>query len=362
MESARKFEALALEVLLAGGIFLSGCGMPGAPQPPSLDLPQPVANLRAERLGNQVALDWSMPRRNTDKLLLKEPVTVKLCRAEGAGCAFAGMVRLNPGTEGHFVDALPQALASGKPRALEYFVELENRRGRSAGASNRAAVVAGAAPAPVEELTAVVRKAGVVLHWRPEPGETAPVRLRRKLLTPQPKKSKAGPLDAPAEPAQQNLLVSEGVEHGKALDKTTRFGMAYEYQAQRVARVRLDKEWLELEGALSTPVRVEVKDIFPPDAPEGLVAVAMTAEGGALTIDLNWQPNTETDLAGYVVYRREGTGEWVRISPAKPLTGLAFRDETVAAGHSYRYAVSAMDQGGHEGARSAEAEETTPEP
>lgn len=353
---------MAMATLLAGGIFLSGCGMPGAPKPPSLDLPQPVEDLRAERTGSAVALDWSMPHRNTDKLLLKDPVTAKICRAEAAGCTLAGTVQLNPGVPGHFVDHLPEALAGGKPRALEYFLELDNRRGRSAGASNRAAVVAGAAPAPVTDLTAEVRKAGTVLRWKPEPKDATPVRLRRKLLTPLPKKAKTGLLDAPAEPLQRNLLVSEGAEQARALDRSTSFGMAYEYEAQRVTRVKLGDKWLELEGALSVPVRVEVKDIFPPDAPEGLAAVAMTDESDALAIDLSWQPDTEADLGGYIVYRREGDGGWARISPDKPLVGPAFRDTAVKAGHRYRYTVSAVDQGGHEGKPSAEAEESTPEP
>lgn len=359
MESARKFGILAL---LAAGVILSGCGMPGAPKPPSLDLPQPVADLRAERTGATVALDWSMPRRNTDKLLLKAPVAVRICRAAAAGCDLAGTVELQPGVPGHFLDTLPAALSSGKPRALEYFVELDNHRGRSAGASNHAAIVAGAAPKPVTQLTAQVRKAGVVLHWQAESGDATPVRLRRKLLTPLPKKTTSSPLDAPTEPRERTLLVRDGLEQGRALDATTTFGMAYEYQAQRVTRVQLGDHWLELEGALSVPARVEVKDIFPPDAPEGLAAVAMSDASGAAVIDLNWQPGTESDLAGYIVYRREGDGDWRRISPEKPLVGPAFRDAAVLPGHRYLYAVSAVDQGGHEGQRSAEAAESAPEP
>ncbi|MGH9587382.1 MAG: hypothetical protein ACRD3F_10550, partial [Acidobacteriaceae bacterium] len=33
-----------------------GCGMVASPQPPSLKLPQPVADLTAQRVGNQVNL------------------------------------------------------------------------------------------------------------------------------------------------------------------------------------------------------------------------------------------------------------------------------------------------------------------
>jgi fibronectin type 3 domain-containing protein len=84
--------------------------------------------------------------------------------------------------------------------------------------------------------------------------------------------------------------------------------------------------------------------------------------GAAPAIDLSWQPNTEPDLAGYIVYRREGDGEWQRISPAQQVVGPGFHDPNVTAGHTYKYAVTAIDREGHESALSAEAEETVPTP
>jgi fibronectin type 3 domain-containing protein len=120
---------------------------------------------------------------------------------------------------------------------------------------------------------------------------------------------------------------------------------------------------LELAGELSAPVRVEARDIFPPAVPTGLAAVATTGENGAgNAIDLSWQPVTDADLAGYFVYRREGDGGWQRISPAAPLVPPAFHDAQVQPGHSYRYAVSSINQGGNESARSAETEESVPNP
>ena len=97
--------------------------------------------------------------------------------------------------------------------------------------------------------------------------------------------------------------------------------------------------------------------------PTGLAAVATPAENGAgPAIDLSWQPDTEADLAGYAVYRREGDGPWQRVSPAQALVGPGFHDTNVQPGHSYEYAVTAIGQNGRESARSAPAEETTPGP
>ena len=132
-------------------ILLPGCGTPGAPQPPSLNLPDPVGDLSATRSGNRVTLTWTMPKRNTDRTIIKNPVPVRLCRRESdnATCVSAGPDRLTaPGTSGSYSDLLPDALATGSPRALTYFVELQNSKSRSAGLSNPAEVLAGAAPAP----------------------------------------------------------------------------------------------------------------------------------------------------------------------------------------------------------------------
>jgi hypothetical protein len=348
---------------LAAGLAVSGCGTPGAPQPPSLKLPELVSDLSASRAGNQVTLTWTTPKRSTDKLLLKGNGTARVCRREGAGaCVAAGERSFAPGAAGSFTETLPAALAAGPPRPLRYFVELTNRNGRSAGLSNAAQVLAGVAPAPVDGLTAVERNQGVVLRWTPSQDSASQfVRLHRKLLTPPPAKRHEGLLTPPPEPVEQNLLAE--ARSNRALDQTIRFGQSYEYRAQRVARDTVDGQVLELDGPLSAPVRLDTSDIFPPSVPTNLAAVATTGETAAETaIDLSWQPVPDAALAGYAVYRREGNAAWQRISPAAPLVPPAFRDPQVQPGHSYRYAVSAIAQNGHESARSVETEETVPNP
>lgn len=359
MTPMKKWGYAATACLLASG--MAGCGTPGAPQPPSLNLPDRVTDLAATRAGNQVTLTWTMPKRNTDRLVMKDQVTVRACRQLAAGvCQDAGIrLMLAPGADGSVSDMLTPALASGSPRALSYFIELKNRNGRSAGLSNAAVVLAGEAPAEVMDLSASVVKNGVVLHWRAD-SEDAAIRLQRTLLTPPPAKAKEGLLTAPAEPIEQNLLVEDG-RQGGAIDKTVHSGETYAYRAQRVARVTVDGKTLELAGAQSAPARVEVRDIFPPAVPAGLAAVATLGSNGMETaIDLSWQPDTEPDLAGYIVYRREGGEPWQQISSAAPVAGPSFHDPHVTPGHTYHYAVSAVDQSGHESARSTEASETVP--
>lgn len=343
--------------------LLSGCGTPGAPQPPSLNLPATVEDLSAVRTGDHVALTWTNPKRNTDKTPLKADVTARVCRREGSGpCNPVGTdLSIAAGMPGSFTDALPGSLTSGAARPVGYFVELRSKKGRSAGLSNAATVLAGEAPRPVEGLKAEMRKRGVVLSWTAD-GETVPVRLERKLLTPPVRKAKQGSLAPAPEPISETLLVEDGVAQGRAMDTTVRMGESYEYKAQRVSRVVVDGKTLELAGELSEPVDVEAKDVFPPEVPTGLAAVAVAGENGAApAIDLSWQAELDPALVGYVVYRREGDAEWKRVSPATPSIAPAFHDADVQPGHTYRYAVSAMDKNGRESARSAEAKETVPQ-
>ncbi|MGA3130257.1 MAG: fibronectin type III domain-containing protein [Terracidiphilus sp.] len=376
--SGAYLRSAALVAAITATLALADCGMPGAPQPPSLDLPDRVGDLSAGRTGNQVTLTWSMPKRDTDKVPLKSNVTVRICRNESGatGCSAAATLQVSPNADGAFTDTLPPALSDGTPRVLTYFVELDNRKGRSAGLSNNAQILAGEAPAAVEGLAAEMRRDGVLLRWAPTRPESTSlaVRLVRKLVSPPTKqpaasKSAGGPLAPRREPVEQTLLVESG-PHGnstpqRALDGSIEFGATYEYRAQRVARIAIDGETLELDGPLSNPLRIAAVNVFPPAVPRGLAAVATAgAEGVGPAIDLNWQPNTEADLAGYVVYRREARaeGDWQRISPAQPVVGPGYHDANVQPGHTYLYAVSAIDQQGHESTRSAEAEETVPAP
>jgi len=357
---------------LAAGMFVAGCGTPGAPLPPSLKLPEPVTNLTAARTGNKVTLTWTMPKKTTDKLPITGTVPVRICRKEHSSACLPvpGNLAFAAETKVTFDEILPAELASGAARPLIYFVELNNPHGRSAGPSNGGHVLAGEAPTPVAGLSAQLRKDGVVLRWTADAADTqaTAIRLHRTLVTHQAKVEPAGKpsaqqgIFAPApEPVEQNLLVETGSQPGRSIDKTILFGRTYEYRAQRVARVVIDGETVELAGPLSEPIRVEAVDVFPPAIPTGLAAVATAADSATgASIDLSWLPVAEADLAGYAIYRREGDGAWERISPSQAVVGPGFHDVQVQPGHTYRYAVTAIDQGGHESARSVEAEETVP--
>jgi fibronectin type 3 domain-containing protein len=79
----------------------------------------------------------------------------------------------------------------------------------------------------------------------------------------------------------------------------------------------------------------------------------MSALYAAGAVELIWTANTEPDLGGYNVYRREEEGPWQKVNPEIQRTPL-WRDATVAPGREYSYRVTVLDLAGNESAPSAE--------
>ncbi len=115
---------------------------------------------------------------------------------------------------------------------------------------------------------------------------------------------------------------------------------------------------VEVEGEDTPEVKVFADDVFPPAVPSGLQAV-FSGPGQQPFIDLIWTPDTDADLAGYNIYRREDGGTPVRLN-SELAKAPAFRDTSVQPGKAYYYWVSAVDLRGNESARSEEASERVP--
>ena len=109
---------------------------------------------------------------------------------------------------------------------------------------------------------------------------------------------------------------------------------------------------LSIESEPSAPACVTPADTFPPAAPHGLRAVG--TEGA---ISLIWDPSGEGDLAGYLVLRGSSPDSLQPITPA-PIQDTTFRD-TVPAGVRYFYAVAAVDKAGNRSEPSTRVEETS---
>ena len=94
-------------------------------------------------------------------------------------------------------------------------------------------------------------------------------------------------------------------------------------------------------------------DTTPPEAPTGL-----SATGGELMVTLNWNDNTEGDLAGYNVYRSLTSGSGHAKINGSLVTSSDYIDNNVEGYVPYYYVVTALDTSVNESNDSNEASAT----
>jgi endonuclease I/PKD repeat protein len=94
-------------------------------------------------------------------------------------------------------------------------------------------------------------------------------------------------------------------------------------------------------------------DTTPPAAPTGLLATV-----GSGSVDLNWNDNGESDLAGYSVYRGTATGGPFNLVNGSLVGASQYTDTGVTNGTTYTYVVTASDASSNESGVSAEASAT----
>jgi hypothetical protein len=361
--------------LVAVMIILAGCGNPRPPEPPELELPKTVRDLRAVRKGDHVSLSWTVPTKTVEAQTIRYLGSTRICRTLAAMQECGNSVGESPAPDlavllaasrnatpqsARYVDSLPTAQLS--PTAnFTYAVEVLNDNQRSAGLSNQVSVSAAPTlPAPSGfqgQLTAD----GVVLSWNKAliatemPGLQHFYRIYRRQAK-----------------GQDALIANLPMATTQFVDRGFEWEKAYQYRLDVVTVVNGQQaehcaesgpaencaEAVSVEGNDTPEIEVIAHDVFPPATPSGLEAV-FSENGPQKFIDLVWSPNAETDLAGYNVFRHEEGAEAVRINSQMVKTP-AYRDLNVQAGKKYFYSVSAVDGRGNQSGKSQEAEESIP--
>jgi hypothetical protein len=350
--------ALTLTVAL---FFAVGCGTPGAPQPPSLNIPKPVRDLKAVRKGESVRLSWTAPSQTTDGALFRHGGKMLVHRSiAGQSSSNVGELPLLPAHKRQrsaaeeWKDSIADLLQSNSADFAIYTIEAVNNSGKSAGQSNSASVPLVLTPPAPTDLQARTVPQGVNLSWTqkwPPQGHTNlsvqfAYRVMRRLM----------------EPNQQPEVVKQlnaGNEAAAVIDTGIEWEKQYQYWVTPVTIwEKDDRQKGEVEGDDSNVVTITTKDVFPPAVPAGLEAV-FSQVGQKSFIDLTWNPDTDRDLAGYNVYRRTEGTQALKINSGL-LKTPAFRDDEVQPGMKYIYSVSAVDLRNNESARSEEASESVP--
>jgi hypothetical protein len=321
--------ALGGAVMLLASCAVLGPGYIGPIQPPVLDIPVMVSDLRAVEYGGQIIAFFTIPKLSTEGQTLKSLRAINLYAGPSAGSdnpdawarsatrysvpAPGGSTMLIPGPYEYH---LPAQAWIGKDVVV---------RVRSTGPKGKQSIwslpLALNVTAPIPQPTGVMaesRKDGVHLSWK---GSGPKYRVMRSVGTAMPEA--IGDTDKP-----------------EFVDGSAQFGTTYRYLVLAFA----DDKHQSLISAPTEPLTPI--DVFPPEVPTGL-----TAEPGVNAIELEWELNTEADFKGYNVYRSVDNGPYVKI--ASLITAATYHDTNVQTGKVYRYQVSAVDLANNESERCA---------
>ncbi len=357
----------ALLVIFLLAVFFVGCASPGAPQPPSLQIPKAVTDLSAQRRGDSVTLTWTAPAETTDGASIKRSgkVLAKRATSDNSAPAIVGEVPLLPTSKSLTAqkqtvkDSLASLLKANTPDFAIYTIEAINNSGKSAGQSNQASVPLVPVMPPPGSINAQVVQPGVSLswtqHWTPQNQTHLTARYAYRIMR------KLADSDKPPVMVTQVDAANEAM---RVIDTSVEWEKTYQYWITPVTLWQNPagpdpNSKGEIPGDDSAPVTVAAHDVFPPAAPVGLQAV-FSGDPRRPFIDLAWTPNNESDLAGYNVYRRSADEQEFKKLNTELVKTPAFRDNAVQPGTKYIYAVSAVDLRNNESPKSAEASETVP--
>lgn len=338
---------------ILGFLLLVGCGRRGSPVVPVLVEPSPPPDLQAQVRHRAVILTWTRPVTNVDGTALKTLAAFRVSRQQQA-----------PQTSGPSVIATvkadrPENAVVTKNRyaftdegvvvgaKYAYQVESVNRRGIIGPPSTEATALITIEIAAPSGLRAEAGERTIRLSWSAPTsradGSPVGVILGYNIY----RGTKPGQYD-PRPINREPVPIAEFNDTDLVNDRT------YYYVVKAVEN--RERPWHE--GLQSFEVSADPVDLTPPAPPQGVRAVP----GPGALVSLSWEPNQESDLLGYLVYRSGGPIQRPRRLLETPFAAPALYDRSVRPGGRYIYTVTAVDASArrNESAPSAEIEVFVP--
>jgi len=359
--------------------ILYGCAAPGEPIERKPPTPTPVTDLSASQSGNDVTLTFTLPHDSVEKREILKPISVDVYRnfepappvnslAAAAPTNPTLLLTIPPAmvdryvVQGRvrFVDSLrAEDFASTGGREAIYVVRTFVSPKKLSTNSSIAALTIYPPANPIADLKAEFTRSGVTLSWTPPektligtPPNIVFYRVYRAEMESDPNSGVNSAAASNSENLKPKVPFARIAEAASPpyTDTQTELGKTYVYSVRSVAQY----PGVQIESLDSNFATITPKDVFPPPAPQNLVAAFVPAAGAAPGyLDLSWSISAATDIAGYNVYRsEEASGPGTRVNSELLLTP-AFRDMNVVPGHTYFYTVTAVDRSGNEGPASA---------
>jgi len=332
----------------------------GPPQPPRLEVPERITDLSVFQVGRRLEIRFTLPQQALDGERLTKPLEIEILRAHLPSGSqlpksppLALWTSLLPGQWARYANdgsvIYPAALSEDEfksGRGGESIIAIRtltrgfHHRPLESEPSNLVRLRVLDVSGPVDHMESKTTEKAIELSWQP-----AVMTLEGQAV-----KWLAGYriYRSPTGKPGSFQLVGETKEPSY-LDRDFEFGHAYSYQVR--ALFKADGTIAESEP--SQPYGVIPRDIFPPARPTGLTALYTSG-----AVELVWTANTEKDLAGYYVYRREDGEQPSRLNKELLRTPI-LRDTSVKPGHTYFYRVTAVDLSNNESQPCEEVEVET---
>lgn len=323
-------------VVILAHLLLVGCGRKGSPVLPVLVEPSAPVDFQAQVQRRTVILTWSRPATNVDgtALTIKTLDAFRISRRQQEPHASALSViatvkaeqPANAVVSGNRYAFTDEKLEMGARYA--YQVESVNRRGIVGPPSSEATVLVTIEIEAPSGLRAESGERTIRLSWsaptrRADGSALAGIRGYNIYRGVTPGRYDPRPLN------------KEPVPAAEFHDADLVNDQSYYY----VVRAVENQEPPWQEGLRSAEVSGVPVDLTPPAPPRGVRAVP----GPGTVVALSWEPNRESDLLGYLVYRSDGPHRRPRPLIETPFAAPALYDRSVQPGGRYLYTVTAVD-------------------
>jgi hypothetical protein len=351
---ATHHSSLALLPLCAAVCLFAGCAAEAPPRPPRVQIPVKVADLAATQSGQTIRLAFDIPRLTVDRRRLTKPVGAEIFRqiflpGEAPSRGFAGkpwislspsaLARIKRGSTASYEERLSKQAFAREVGAQFAFMVITLTRGfrgraRKSSPSNIARIKLLDVSPPIDGLRAIPTPRGPHLQWSPPArslagGPLSPISSYRVYRS---TNNAQGPY----------LLLAQTVRP-EYNDSDVQFNASYFYRVSAA----FAQQGFTATSADSLPVGITPRDVFPPPVPAGLATVWTGRQ-----VQLIWKADDSPNLAGYNVYRQQGSGPVERLNP-KLLLAPAFGDATTRPDRHYVYWVTAVSLTHHESQPSA---------
>jgi hypothetical protein len=326
-----------------------------------IQIPVLVSDLTIHQFGKSAQLSWTLPKLNTDGSAATTVATVEIYRLATDrnqpapdSKSFAQSARLWKTIPKQILDTYPQGMKLSFSdtfqefnggdvfqRSFQYAVRVVNNKKQNAGLSNIVSLTVNPLPTSPENLHVIsLGEQHTELGWDiPKLNidgsaveSTTQFNVYRRTDSQSP----------------ETRLNQSAVKEGRFKDESMELGKPYVYSVRPVVETPSGP----VEGEDSQPLEVTNIDTYPPKPPGEVTAISSGQE-----ISLVWLPNTESDLAGYWIYRSGPDKKFERLQD-QLLTTASIIDKSVEKGQTYFYRVKAVDLKGNSSEFSEEASDT----